>query len=143
MEAQVLVLAVTVKGDDTLAPLNGVATVMSEVVAFTVMFSKTWSFTFCPQHFTCRTWDPGLAVTYAENDVGSMVAVPLSIEYPMETAVSPAHVFVLAVNRNGEDTVAPLDGVDTVMACEGTVKVVSANAAKSKVFISQPRVIWR
>ena len=75
-------LAVTVKGDDTLAPLNGVATVMSDdvVAARTVMFNKTWSFTFCPQHFTCRTCDPGLAVTYAEKDVGSMVAVPLSME---------------------------------------------------------------
>jgi hypothetical protein len=92
--------------------------------------------TFCPQHFTCRTCDPGLAVTFAEKDVGSIVVVPLSIEYPMETAVSPAQVFVLAVSRKGELTVAPLEGVVTVMACDGIEQAASANAAESKVFIS-------
>jgi hypothetical protein len=66
-----------------------------------------------------------------------MIADPLSMEYPIETAVSPAQVFVLAVSTNGEVTVAPFDGVVTVMACDGTVKVASANAVKSKVFISQ------
>jgi hypothetical protein len=61
----------------------------------------------------------------------------------METAVNPAQVFVLAVSRKGELNVDPLEGVVTVMACDGTEKAASANAAESKVFISEPRVIWR
>jgi hypothetical protein len=36
------------------------------------------------------------------NDVGSITAVPLSIEYPIDTAGSPAQVVVLAVTVKGE-----------------------------------------
>jgi len=81
-DAQVLVLAVSVKGELTVAPLLGVATVMSEpeVAASTVMLSKTSSCTFLPQHLTWRMCVPGAALTDAEKDVGSMTAFPLSIE---------------------------------------------------------------
>ena len=53
----------------------------------------------------------------------------------METAGSPEQVDVLAATVKGDVTVAPLYGVETVMACEDTEKVASANAAKSKVFM--------
>ena len=38
----------------------------------------------------------------AEKDVGSITAVPLSIEYPIETAGTPEQVVVLAETVNGE-----------------------------------------
>ena len=81
-EAHVFTLAVRVKGDFKVAPAAGVDTVMFDVGAAdrTVMLNSTWSFTFCPQHFTCNVCVPGVADTKAEKDVGSMMAVPLSIE---------------------------------------------------------------
>jgi len=104
-DAQVLVLAVNVNGDVTVAPFEGVTTVMSETCAAnTVMFSSTSACAFWPQHLTCRTCTPAAAVTLALNDVGSITAVPLSIEYPIETAGTPAHVVVLALTVNGEVT---------------------------------------
>ena len=54
----------------------------------------------------------------------------------MDTAVTPEHVFVLALSAKGDVTTAPLEGVVTVMACAGIEKAASANAAKSKVFMS-------
>ena len=44
-------------------------------------------------------------------------------------------MFVLAVSANGDVTTAPFDGEVTVMACAGTEKVASPNAAKNNVFI--------
>jgi hypothetical protein len=82
-------------------------------------------------------------VTFAVNEVGSMTAVPLSIEYPIDTAGNPAHVFVLAVSTNGEVSCAPLLGVETVMAWTDAVLVTSANAAKNIFFISEPLVTRR
>ena len=95
--------------------------------------------TFCPQHFTCRTCGPGAAVTFAVKAVGSITADPLSIEYPIDTAVSPAQVFVLALTVKGDVTTAPFVGVDTVMACvAGAVLAISASAADSNFLIGKP-----
>jgi len=82
LEAQVVTLADSLNGDETDAPAVGVPTVMLEPedADFTVMFSNTSACTFCPQHFTCRTCEPAEAETEAEKDVGSITAVPLSIE---------------------------------------------------------------
>ena len=89
-ELQVLVFATRLNGDVSWAPFAGLMTVISDPVAggvpdpgvddATVIFSSTWSFVFRPQHFTWRTCAPGVAVTVALNDVGSMIALPLSIE---------------------------------------------------------------
>jgi len=80
--AQVVALAATVNGEVSVAPLDGAATLMfdDEDAAATVMFMRTSAWTFCPQHFTCKTCDPAEAETDAEKDVGSITAVPLSIE---------------------------------------------------------------
>ena len=80
--AQVVVLAAMVNGEERVAPFEGAATLIFDVedAAATVMFSRTSAWTFCPQHFTCRTCDPAEAETDAEKDVGSITAVPLSIE---------------------------------------------------------------
>ena len=103
LEAQVFVLAVSWNGELTVAPLEGVATVISETgVASTVMFNSTSACAFWPQHFTWSTCEPGAADTFAEKDVGSITAVPLSIEYPIETAGTPEQVVVLAETVNGE-----------------------------------------
>jgi hypothetical protein len=51
-----------------------------EVLEMTLILISTWSFTCCPQHFTCRTWAPDVALTEAVNEVGSITAAPLSIE---------------------------------------------------------------
>ena len=56
----------------------------------------------------------------------------------MEIAESDAHVVVLAFNVKGEDTVAPLLGVETVIACDVIEKPASANAAITNVFIIHP-----
>ena len=80
--AQVVVLAETVNGEVSVAPFEGELTLMFDVedAAATVMFSRTSAWTLWPQHFTCRTCDPAEAETDAEKDVGSITAVPLSIE---------------------------------------------------------------
>jgi hypothetical protein len=79
-ELQVVVLAATRKGDVTLTPFAGVVTVMFDWGGTTVMFRSTSSWTFTPQHFTCRTWLPTLARTVAVKEVDSMMALPSSIE---------------------------------------------------------------
>jgi hypothetical protein len=56
---------------------QGVAVAVLEV---TLIVNSTWSFTCCPQHLTCKICVPGDAVTDAENEVGSITAVPLSME---------------------------------------------------------------
>ena len=65
MPPQVVALADTVKGELTVAPLEGVATAMFDEVEpdVTVIFSETTPFVFFPQHFTWSTCDPGVAVT--------------------------------------------------------------------------------
>ena len=79
-------LAARVFGGVICAHLAGLVTLMSAPVPVpglddaTVIFRSTWSFVFWPQHFTWRTCAPGVAVTIALNDVGSMIALPLSIE---------------------------------------------------------------
>ena len=79
---QVVVLAVTVNGEVSVDPCEGEATLMFVAVdaAATVMFNSVSEWTLLPQHFTCRTCDPAEADTEAENDVGSITAVLLSIE---------------------------------------------------------------
>ena len=79
---QVVVLAVTVNGEVSVAPFEGEATLMFVAVdaAATVMFNSVSAWTFLPQHFTCRMCDPEEAETDAENDVGSITAVLLSSE---------------------------------------------------------------
>jgi hypothetical protein len=74
--------------------------------------------------------DPGLATTEALKDVGSMVAVLESIEYPIETAGTPPHVLVLATNLKGEVSTAPLEGVTTVMADADIDDAANAKTAK-------------
>lgn len=49
-------------------------------------------------------------------------------------------VVVLAMRLKGEDTCAPLAGVETVMADAGTLIPKSANTAERRVFINIPRV---
>jgi len=58
-------------------------------------------------------WLPALADTEALNEVGSIVAVALSIEYPIETAGTEPHVVVLATSLKGDVTVAPFPGLAT------------------------------
>jgi hypothetical protein len=57
-----------------------------------------------------------------------MFTGPLSIEKPMETAGTEAHVFVLATRLNGEFSVAPFAGLVTeiveVAAAEGAATIV-------------------
>jgi hypothetical protein len=53
----------------------------------------------------------------------------------METAVTPPQVFVLATNKKGEFSCAPLAGVVTVIAAAGTHAPSSANSGEKKVFI--------
>src|SRR5580700_8541271 len=93
-EAHVFVLATRSNGEVRVAPLAGLATEILEAAATIVMFKSNWEFTCLPQHFTWRTCGPGLATTDAVKDVGSMIAVLLSIEYPIETAETPPHVLV-------------------------------------------------
>lgn len=81
LDAQVVALAFNVKGEESCAPLVGAVTVIFDTGAeTTVMLSRASEFTFWPQHLTCRTCAPRPAVTEALNEVGSMIAVPLSIE---------------------------------------------------------------
>jgi len=77
------------------------------------------------------------------NEVGSMTAVPLSIEYPIETAASPAQVFVLALSVKGDVTTAPFVGVETVMAWVDAVQPTSANATNSNLFMGDFLVVRR
>jgi len=143
-EAHVFVLAVSVNGELNVAPFEGVVTVMSEIAAAaTVMFSSTSSCVFLPQHFTCNTCFPADVATLAVNDVGSIIAVPLSIEYPIDTAGTPAHMLVLAVTVNGDVSCAPLVGVETVMAWIDAVQPTSASAANKNLFMSEPLMTRR
>jgi hypothetical protein len=64
-----------------------------------------------------------------------MTARLWSIEWPMETAVTPPQVFVLATNKNGEFSCAPSAGVVTVIAAAGTHAPSIANIAEIEVFI--------
>ena len=77
-----VVLAATVKGEVSVAPFEGAATVMLDVVdaAWTLMFSRTCEKVPLPQHFTCNTCEPDAADTLALNDVGSITSDPLSME---------------------------------------------------------------
>jgi hypothetical protein len=87
------------KGEKT-----GVATVFGGVLELerTVIFRPKFSWTFLPQHLTCRTCVPVGAVTCALKDMGTIVVGPWSIEYPIETAGFESHTEVLAVRVNGD-----------------------------------------
>jgi len=64
-----------------------------------------------------------------------MMAVALSIEYPIDTAGTEPQVAVLAVRVKGEVTCAPFAGVVTVMANVEAAEDARTKTAESKVFI--------
>ena len=103
------------------------------------MFSNTSLKVPLPQHFTCSTCWPVDACAVVVNEAGSIVSPPLSIEYAIETVGTEAHVCALAVTINGEVTVAPFVGLETVMAPSCEVQPARAKAAtNSKDFMGYP-----
>jgi hypothetical protein len=83
-EAQMLELAAILKVELTSAPFAGVVTFISgpepPPEETTVIFRSVWLCVPAPQHLTWRTCGPLLADTIALNEVGSTIAVPLSME---------------------------------------------------------------
>ena len=80
----------------------------------------------------------------AANDVGSMIAGPESMEYPIETAGTEPQVVALAASSKGEVTCAPFAGVVTVMAAARTHDSSAASraekrSAESKFFTEKPQ----
>jgi hypothetical protein len=76
----VVVESETVCADEYVPPAGeneGITTAGGCVVPeATVRLSSWWSWTWTPQHFTCRIWLPGGADTWTVKDVGTTVVGP-------------------------------------------------------------------